>query len=35
MTEPYEVVIVGEGQNLDALPKLLCGFFTAQSENRK
>jgi hypothetical protein len=34
MTEPYEVVI-GEGQNADALPKLLSGFFTAQSENRK
>ena len=34
MTEPYEVVI-GEGQNIDALPKLLAGFFTAQSENRK
>jgi hypothetical protein len=34
MTEPYEVVI-GEGKNIDAHPKLLAGFFTAQSEKRK
>ena len=32
-TEPYEVVI-GEGENMDALPKLLSGFFTAQAEIR-
>jgi hypothetical protein len=34
MTEPYEVVI-GEGKNFNALPMLLSGFFTAQSEIRK
>lgn len=34
MTEPYEVV-TGDGQNVDALPKLLAGFFTAQYENKK
>ncbi len=34
MTEPYEMVI-GEGQNMDALPKILSGFFTGQCENRK
>lgn len=34
LTEPYEVVI-GEGKNIDALPKLLAGFFTAQSEIKK
>jgi len=34
LTEPYEVMR-GEGRNIDALPKLLSGFFTAQSEIRE
>lgn len=34
MTEPYEVV-VGEGENMKALPHILSGFFTKQCELSK